>query len=66
MHGELLWEAYAPLPAKGNDDDNDDDVTPSQYQGLWQWCKMVEVNGAYKHGRYEKIWLKNLHVNVQC
>ena len=23
---------------------------------------MVEVNGAYKRGRYERIWLKSLHV----
>ena len=21
---------------------------------------MVEVNGAYKHGRYKKIWLRSL------
>ena len=23
---------------------------------------MVQANDAYKHGRYEKIWLKSLHV----
>ena len=23
---------------------------------------MAEVNGAYKHGRYENIWVKSLHV----
>ena len=23
---------------------------------------MVEVNGAYKHGKYEKLWLKSLCV----
>ena len=23
---------------------------------------MVEVNGTYKHGRYDKIWLDSLHV----
>ena len=23
---------------------------------------MAEVNGAHRHGRYEKIWLKSLHV----
>ena len=23
---------------------------------------MVETNGAYKHDRYEQIWLKSLHV----
>ena len=24
--------------------------------------KIVEVNGAYKHGRYDKIWLKSISV----
>ena len=24
--------------------------------------KMVEVSIAYKHGRYEKLWLNSLHV----
>ena len=33
---------------------------PRQGQGQWKWCKMVEVNGAYKHGRYVKNWLKSL------
>ena len=23
---------------------------------------MVEVKGAYKHGGYDKMWLKSLHV----
>ena len=27
-----------------------------------QWYKMIEVNGAYKHGRHEKIWFKCLCV----
>ena len=31
-----------------------DIVTPSLGQAHWQWYKMVEVNGAYKHGRYER------------
>ena len=26
-------------------------VAPNQGQDHWQWYKMVEVNGAYKHGR---------------
>ena len=25
---------------------------PRQGQGQWKWCKMVEVKGAYKHGKY--------------
>ena len=37
-------------------------VTPRQGQGQWKWYQMVEVNGAYKHGRYEKVWLNSLHV----
>ena len=35
---------------------------PWQGQGQWTWYKMVEVNGAYKHGRYEKIWFNSLRV----
>ena len=35
-------------------------VTPKQGKGQWKWYKMIEVNGAYKHGRYEKRWLKSL------
>ena len=34
----------------------------SKGQGQWKWYKMVEVYGAYKHGRHERIWLKNLCV----
>ena len=34
---------------------------PRQGEGQWKWYKMVEVNGAYKHGRYEIIWLNSLH-----
>ena len=26
-----------------------------------KWYKMVEVHGAYQHGRDEKIWLNSLH-----
>ena len=31
---------------------------------LWppRSLKVVKVNGSYKHGRYDKIWLKSLHV----
>ena len=29
-------------------------VTPRTGQSQWKWYKMVEVNGACKHGRYEK------------
>ena len=32
-------------------------VSPRKVQGQWKWYKMVEVNGAYKHGLYEKNWL---------
>ena len=28
----------------------------SQDEGQRKWYQMVEVNGAYKHGRYEKLW----------
>ena len=34
---------------------------PQQCQGLSKWYKMVGVHSAYKHGRYERIWLINLH-----
>ena len=30
-------------------------------QDQWKWYKMVEVDGAHKHGRHEKM-LKSLHV----
>ena len=30
---------------------------PSDPQSHWKRNKMVEVNGAYKHARYERIWL---------
>ena len=33
---------------------------PRQGQGQWKQYKMVKTNCAYKHGRYEKNWLKNL------
>ena len=39
--------------------------TPQQSQGQWKWYKMLEVNGAYKHGRYERIWFNSLHVDTQ-
>ena len=35
---------------------------PRQSQVQWKWYKMVEVNGAYKHGWYEQIWLNSLCV----
>ena len=35
---------------------------PQACKRLWKWSEMVEVKGAYKHGRYEKIWLNSLHV----
>ena len=37
-------------------------VTPHQDQGHRKWYKMVKVNGALKHGRYERIWLKILRI----
>ena len=33
---------------------------PQLSQGHWKWSKMVEVNGVYKYGWYERIWLKIL------
>ena len=39
-----------------------DFVTPSQGQGQWNWYETVEVNRAYKYGKYEKFWSKNLSV----
>ena len=35
-------------------------VTSRQGQGQLKWYKIVEVNYAYKHSRYEKIWLNSL------
>ena len=37
-------------------------VTPSQGHGHGKWYQIVEVKGVYKHGRYEKNWLKSLHI----
>ena len=37
-------------------------VTPSQGQGPLKWYKMVEMNDADKHGKYEKMRLKSLHI----
>ena len=37
-----------------------DHVTPRQGEGQWKWYKMIEVNGAYKHGWYEQIWLNSI------
>ena len=34
-------------------------VTVSQSQGYWKRYKMVADHDAYKHGRYERIWLKS-------
>ena len=28
--------------------------TPKHGQGLWTGCKMLEINGAYKHGTFKK------------
>ena len=39
-----------------------DFVIPRQGQGLWQWYKMVEVNGTYMNERSEPFWLKSLHI----
>ena len=39
-----------------------DDVVTCQGQGQWKWYKMIEVNGSYTHGRYEKNGLKSLRV----
>ena len=33
---------------------------PRQGQGLWKRYRMEEVYGAYKHGRYAKIWFNSL------
>ena len=41
-------------------------VTPSQGPGHWKLYTMVEVNGAYKHDRYEQVWLKSLHAITWC
>ena len=40
---------------------------PRPGPGYWKWKKMVEADGAYKHGRYEILWLISLRVmpNVQ-
>ena len=37
-----------------------DPVTLRQGQGQWKWYKMVDVDGAYKHGNNENIWLNSL------
>ena len=39
-------------------------VTPSQGQGHWKRYKMVEVNGAYKHGKHERNLLKSLRLTA--
>ena len=36
-----------------------------QGQGQWRWYEMIEVNGAYKHGRYEKNMVEKIARNVQ-
>ena len=36
-----------------------------QGQGQWKWYKMEEVDGAYKHGRYEKSLVEKFARNVQ-
>ena len=37
-------------------------TTPYIDPNQWKWYKMVEVNGASKHGRYTQILLNSLHV----
>ena len=39
-------------------------VAPRQVQGQWKWHKMVEVNGAYKHGKgkMKQNWFQSLRV----
>ena len=32
---------------------------PHPRQDHWKLCNLVEVNGVYKHARYEKMWLKS-------
>ena len=40
-------------------------VNPSQGQDSdWKWHKMLEVNGVYRHRRYEKNWLKSAMLKV--
>ena len=31
-------------------------------QGHLKWYKKVEVSGAYRQGRYKKVWLKSLYI----
>ena len=33
-------------------------VTHNKGEGQWKWYKSIDVNGAYKQGRCEKIWFK--------
>ena len=35
-------------------------MTSSQGQDQRKWYQVIEVNGAYKYGRYEKMWLNSL------
>ena len=39
-------------------------MTLNQGQGQWKWYRIVEVNDGFKHGKYEKNWLKSLHVMI--
>ena len=39
---------------------------PDKVTSQWKWYKMVEVNGAYKHGRYKKKKKNNLIAKFAC
>ena len=45
-------------------------MTPRLRQDHSKWYKMVLVNGACKHGKYEQIWLKSVcirpNINVSA
>ena len=37
-------------------------MTPRQGQDQWKLYKIVKVNGAYNHGRYEQNWSYSMGV----
>ena len=41
-------------------------VTPRQGKGQWKQYKMVDVNGAYKHGRYQTNLIVQFVYYVKC
>ena len=51
----FLWPYNPPAPPP----------PPPHCQGHWKWNKTVHFNCAYKHGRYERIWLKLLGLAVR-